>query len=157
MNQVYLTGRKFYIASVSGFLQNGVRIVIFRFQMIGILSLIRLSRYTGHNRILRIFFIWSPDISGASHCNTVIVSCAAFCAHNVIIFSSFSQMRSFDATSVCAASPDSFRISYNFFFGRIIFYHADRAWFFVSFSCLPLQGNNVFLSVCIMEHGSVKT
>ena len=40
--------------------------------MIGILSLIRLSRYTGHNRILRIFFIWSPDISGASHCNTVI-------------------------------------------------------------------------------------
>ena len=151
MYQIHLTGRKLNIASMTRLLKNRIRIIILRLQMIRILSLIGFSGYTGHNRILRIFFIWTPDIFGTPHSNTVVISCTAFRTHNIIILSALCQMRSFDAASVCTASPDSFWISYDFLIFRGIFHHTDCTWFFISFSCFPFQRNNILLSVGIMK------
>ena len=139
MNQIDFSCRKFHITSMTGFLKNRVRIIVFRFQMIRILSFIRFSRYTCHNRVLRIFFIWSPDVFGTSHGHTVIVSCATLSTHDIIIVSTLCQMRSFHAASVCAAFPYDLRISYDLLLFRRILHHADVAWLFISFPWLPFQ------------------
>jgi len=157
MYQINLAKRSFYITSVTGFLQNAVRIEIFRFQMIRIMSFIRLARNTCYDRILRIPLIWSPYIFGSSHRHAVIVSGSAFRTHNIIITISLCKMRCFDTSSICTAAPDSFRISdYCLFFRRIL-NQTDHTRFFISFSCLPLQRNNPFSSVIVVKNRSIKS
>ena len=151
MDQINLSCWKFHIASVSGFLENRIRIIVLWFQMIRILTLIGFSGNTGNDRIFRIFFIWPPDISGTSHGNTMIVSSSTLCTHDVIVLTSFCKVRSFNAATVCAASPDPLRITDDLFFLRGILYHADSTWLLIALSCLPLQGYHIFFTVCIME------
>ena len=86
----------------------------------------------------------------------MVIACASLCAHDVIILAAFRQMRSLDASAVGTAAPETFRHSHDFFRFRIVLDNADRAWFFVLGSRLPLQCYNVFLSVIIMKHGCVE-
>ena len=62
MHQIHFALRGLYIASVTGFLQNRIRIVIFWFQMIRVMAFIGFSGHRSQDRILRVLFIRSPDV-----------------------------------------------------------------------------------------------
>ena len=125
--------------------------------MIRVFSLIGFSRHTCHNRVHRIFFIRSPYIFSTSHRHTVIIPRTALGTHNIIVFSSLCQMRRLNTSHVCSASPKWFWISNNLFFFWIILNNTDKSWFFIPFSCLPFQRDNIFLSVIIMQDWSIKS
>ena len=124
--------------------------------MIPVGALVVLFRIGSYDRIARICFVRTVNVFGTSHRHTVVITGAALCAHDVIILAAFRQMRSFDTSTVGAAAPEAFRHSNDFFRFRIILDNADRAWFFVLGSRLPLQCYNVFLSIIIMKHGCVE-
>ena len=148
---------KIYIASMPGFLKFTFRIEISWLQMIPVCPLIVVSGTGSHDRITWICLIWTINIFGTSHSDTVIISRAAFCTHNIVVFATFSQMGGFDTSTVCTASPKTFRHTYNFLCFRIIFYNTDRTRFLVFASCLPLQCHYIFFTVIIMEHGCIKS
>ena len=151
MDQINFSCGKFHIASMTGFLKYRVRIIVLWFQMVWILALVGFSRNAGNDGILRVFFIWAPDIFGTSHRNAVVISGASLCTHDVVILASFCEMRCLDAASVCATSPDPLRITDDLFFLRRIFYHTDSTWLLIAFSCFPLQGYHVFFAIGVME------
>ena len=156
MYQIDLAGRQLHVASMTGFLQNGVGIVILWLQMVGIMTLVGITRHTGNDRILRVSLIWSPDVFRTSHCHAVIIPGTSLRAHQIIPSVLLCEMRSLDAATVRASPPDALRVPDDLLLFWRILHHADRARLLIARTRLPVQGNNIFPSVVIMQDRSVK-
>ena len=156
MHQIYLTKLCLDIAAVSRLLQQYIRVEIFRFQMIRIVSFIGYHRVGGYDRILWISLIRSPYVFGTPHRHTMVIACTTLGTHNIIITVPFGKMRCFDAATVCASTPDALRIADDLLFLRIILGKCDHARLLIALSCLPVQRNNIFSAVIIVKDRCIK-
>ena len=156
MQQIGLPVRQVHIASVAGLLEDGIRIVIFRLQMIRIMPLIGLRRLAGDDRIHGILFIGTPDIFGAAHGDAVVVARAALRAHDVIVFPPLRQMGRLDAAPIRAPAPDPFHMAHDLLFFGVVFHHADLARLLIAFPGLPLQRYHIFSPIVIVEQGRIE-
>ena len=118
VKQIYFAVRCLYIASMTGFLKDRIRIIVLWLQMVRVLSLIGHSGSGSKDRILRIFLVRPPHIPGTSHGNTMIISGSALSAHDIIPPVVFGKMRCLDTSPIRASSPDALRISNDLLFFR---------------------------------------
>ena len=156
MYQVDFAGGQLHIAAVAGLLQYGIGIEILGFEMIRVAALVGDAGHAGHNGILGISLIGPPDLGTAAHGDTVVIARAALGAHDVVILASLGQVRGFDTAAICSAAPHPFGVTHNLLLYGIVLHHANGAGLLIAQAGLPLQRNNIFLSVVVMEDGSVK-
>ena len=125
--------------------------------MIVISTLIRILRLRSDERTIRIRLIRTPHIAGTPHGHRMVVASTALSAHNVIPAVTLGQMRSLDAATIGGATPNTLRIANHMLGVRIIFHAADHTRLLIAFAGLPLQADNILLTIIVMQNGRIET
>ena len=139
-----------------GFLQIGLRIEVVWFEMVCVVARVKVLRPGGDDGVLRIAFIGAGDLRCARHGDRMAVAGAAFGDHQVVIVAAARQMRCFNTAAIGTAAPDPLRIADNASRLRRILHQANGARFFVTFAGFPLQGNDPFFSVGVVQNGGIE-
>ena len=156
MDHVGLSRRQIREAAVPGLLERRLRIIIFRLQVVRVITLIGGRRHGGEHDPVRVGFVGAEDIFRARDRHTVVVARPALGAHEVIVTVLLIEVRRLDAAAVRPAGIDALRIADDLPLLRIIFRDADRAGLLVADAGLPFQRDDVFSSVVIVEQGGVE-